>query len=291
MLNNIKQSKIKSYSLIIVMYAIAFIAGISVFSLNSAGQDLLYLFYADVAATVVIWLFGIWFSNSSIYDPYWSVAPPVILTLLSLYYGILNIPILLLLIAVWFWAVRLTVNWIYTFPNLSHQDWRYTKFREENPRIWQLINLTGIHLVPTIVVFLAIIPAFYLLQINATANLCTWLSFLLCIIAVLLQLFSDIQMHRFRRHHKGGICTVGLWNYSRHPNYLGEILFWWGIYFILLSVAPTYWWTIIGPLSNNALFLFISIPLMEKRQLANKPEYSDYMRNTNKLLLTVKRKR
>lgn len=291
MLNKIKQSKIASYSVIIFMYAIAFIVGLFVFSLNRSGQDLLYLFYADVAATIVIWLFGIWFSNSSIYDPYWSVAPPVILTLLALYWGVFSFSALLLLIAVWFWAIRLTVNWIYTFPNLLHQDWRYTKFRDENPRIWQLINLTGIHLIPTVVVFLAMIPAFYVIQINADANLYTWLSFALCISAVLLQLFSDIQMHRFRRHHKGKICNVGLWNYSRHPNYLGEILFWWGIYFILLSVNPTYWWTIIGPLSNNALFLFISIPLMEKRQIVNKPEYSDYINATSKLLLTIKRKK
>jgi steroid 5-alpha reductase family enzyme len=284
MLNKIKRSKFASYTVIFLMYAVATMVGIFIFSLNKNGNDILFLFFADFIATVVIWLFGVWFKNSSIYDPYWSVAPPVILTFLAFYYGIFSMPVILLLIAIWFWAVRLTINWIYTFPNLSHQDWRYMQFKQKFPKIWQLINFTGIHLVPTIVVFLAMIPAFYTLQIKADANIFTWLSFALCICAVILQLVSDIQMHRFRKNNTGKICNKGLWKYSRHPNYLGEILLWWGVYFILISIAPQYWWTIFGPLANNMLFLFVSIPLMEKRQLKNKPEYADYIKTTSRLI-------
>jgi len=283
-LHKIKQSAIGSYVSIILMYILAAWVGLFVFSLKSEGNDILYLFYADCAATIIIWLFSVFFSNSSIYDPYWSVAPPFILTLLVLYYGIVSVPIVLLLIVIWLWAIRLTINWISTFPNLSHQDWRYTLFKERNPKIWQLINFTGIHLVPTIVVFLAMIPAFYLLQIETNANICTYLSFVLCIFAVSLQLISDIQMQKFRKANKGKICNIGLWKYSRHPNYLGEILLWWGVYFTLLSVAPQYWWLVFCPLANNLLFLFVSIPLMEKRQLNNKQEYADYIKVTGKLI-------
>ena len=284
MLYKIKQSSLGSYMSIILMYILAAWAGLFVFSFNQGGQDILYLFYADCVATIIIWLFGVLFSNSSIYDPYWSVAPPFILTLLVLYYGIVSVPIVLLLIVIWLWAIRLTINWTLTFPNLSHQDWRYTQFKERNPKIWQLINLTGIHLVPTIVVFLAMIPAFYLLQIEAEANIFTYLSFDLCLSAVLLQLISDIQMRNFRKANKGKVCNAGFWKYSRHPNYLGEILLWWGVYFILLSVAPQYWWLIFCPLTNNLLFLFVSIPLMEKRQLNNKQKYADYIKVTGKLI-------
>ena len=92
-LNKIKQSAIGSYISIILMYILAAWAGLFVFSFNQGGQDILYLFYADCAATIIIWLFGVLFSNSSIYDPYWSVAPPFILTLLVLYYGIVSVPI------------------------------------------------------------------------------------------------------------------------------------------------------------------------------------------------------
>ena len=283
-LHKLKQSVLGSYISIILIYALAIWAGLFVFSFNDSGQDILYLLYADCAATIIVWLFGVLLANSSIYDPYWSVVPPFVLTLLVFYYGIASMPVVLLLIGIWLWAIRLTINWIFTFPNLSHQDWRYTQFKERNPKIWQLINFTGIHLVPTIVVFLAMIPAFYLLQIETNANICTYLSFVLCIFAISLQLISDIQMQNFRRTNKGQVCNVGLWKYSRHPNYLGEILVWWSVYFMLISVASQYWWLVFCPLTNNLLFLFVSIPLMEKRQLNNKQEYADYIKVTGKLI-------
>ena len=284
MLYKIKQSAIGSYVSIILIYVLAAWAGLFVFSFNDSEQDILYLFYADCVATVIVWLFGVLLKNSSVYDPYWSVAPPFILTLLVLYYGIVSVPIVLLLIGIWLWAIRLTINWISTFPNLSHQDWRYTQFKERNPKIWQLINFTGIHLVPTIVVFLAMIPAFYLLQIEINANIFMYLSFILCIFAVSLQLISDIQMRNFCKENRGKVCNTGLWKYSRHPNYLGEIIVWWSVYFMLISVAPQYWWLLFCPVANNLLFLFVSIPLMEKRQLNNKQEYADYIKVTGKLI-------
>ena len=290
MLNKIKQSKIASYIAILLMYVVATFVGVFIFSLNKSGNDILFLFLADLAATIVIWLFGWMFGNSSAYDPYWSVAPPIIITLLAFYYGIFSTPILLLLVAVWFWSLRLTINWMYTFPNFYHQDWRYTKLKEENPKTWQLVNFLGIHFLPTVVVFLAMIPAFYTLRLDIQANIWTYLSFVLCICAALLQLVSDIQMHRFRKHNTGKVCNDGLWKYSRHPNYLGEILMWWGVYFILISIAPQYWWTVFGPLVNNCLFAFISIPMMEKRQLENKPEYTDYIRITGRLIPNLTKK-
>lgn len=284
MIETIKKSRILSFVLIFLMYIVATFAGILIFSLNKSGNDILYLFYADFVATVIIWLFGIPFSNSSVYDPYWSVAPPVILTLLAYHYGIFSLPSILLLAAVWFWAIRLTVNWMYTFPNLMHQDWRYSKMREENPGRWQFVNFMGIHFLPTAIVFLAMLPAFFLLKSDTTANIFTYIGFVICIAATLLQLVSDTQMHRFRKKNTGKVCDTGLWKYSRHPNYVGEISFWWGIYILAVSVAPQYWWTIIGALANTFLFVFISIPMMEKRQILNKPEYADYAKNTAVLI-------
>jgi steroid 5-alpha reductase family enzyme len=92
-------------------------------------------------------------------------------------------------------------------------------------------------------------------------------------------------MHRFRRQASPEeICTRGLWRYSRHPNYLGEILMWWGVFLMLYSVDVSYWRTGIGAFANTLLFLFISIPLMEKRQLSNKPGYEAYLRETSMLI-------
>ena len=287
-MEQIKKSKFLSYIIILVIYVIATFAGIFIFSLGNGNNDILFLFLADVTATVIVWLFSIAFSNSSVYDPYWSVAPMIILTLLAYHYEVFTSPVILMLIAIWVWGFRLTANWAYTFPNLHHQDWRYAQLRSENPGKWQLVNFMGIQFMPTVIVFLAMLPAFYIVRIDMDANVFTYIGYIICIGAALLQLISDTQMHRFRKNNTGKVCNTGLWKYSRHPNYLGEILFWWGIFIMLLSIAPNYWWTGIGALTNTFLFTFISIPMMEKRQLANKPEYAEYAKNTPVLIPGLK---
>jgi steroid 5-alpha reductase family enzyme len=70
----------------------------------------------------------------------------------------------------------------------------------------------------------------------------------------------------------------GLWAYSRHPNYFGEVMFWWGLFLFGLAADLGYWWTIIGPILITFLFAFISIPLMEKRSLERRPGYREITR-------------
>ncbi len=267
------------------IYVVATGIGIFTFLLTNPEWPLLWrLFCADFAATVFVWLGSAVFKNSSVYDPYWSVAPVILLTILAVYWHAVSLPAILMLTAIWVWGIRLTLNWAVTFRCLSVQDWRYDKYKQEFPVIWQLVNFTGIHLMPTVIVFLAMIPAVYLLQYPFTANVWTFVAFFLCLFAAFLQLVSDTQMHRFRRECPGQVCNRGVWRFSRHPNYLGEILMWWGIFGMLYSVGgSTYLWTATGAFVNTILFVFISIPLMEKRQLKNKPAYEMYRKQTGML--------
>jgi len=100
-----------------------------------------------------------------------------------------------------------------------------------------------------------------------------------------LEHFADQESRHFRLVHPGKVNDSGLWKYSRHPNYLGEITMWWGIYLMLLAIDPSKYWFFLGPLANTLLFLFISIPLMEGRQIKNKPDYLAYQAKTSMLLL------
>ena len=104
------------------------------------------------------------------------------------------------------WAVRLTGNWAYTFLDQNKQDWRYDMYKEKFPRLWHVVNFTGINQMPTIMVFLAMIPGFILIEKTASSslqsNLWTWLGFIVCIGAVTLQVISDTQAHRFRKTHR-----------------------------------------------------------------------------------------
>ena len=278
-------SKTKSIVLIGFMYLIAALIGYLTFKLTrNEMPELLALFLADVVATVVVWGFGLLYKNVSVYDPYWSVAPPVMFTAWVFYKSVFTLPVILLLLAVWYWGIRLTGNWAYTFKGLAHEDWRYTRYREtQSPFIFQIINFFGLNMMPTVLVFAAMLPGFGLFESTAEANILTWLGFAICIAAATLQLVSDTQIHRFREEHPGQYCDVGFWKHGRHPNYLGEISMWWGVWTMYASIYGLDW-LILAPIAMTALFLFISIPMMEWRQLQNKPGYAEYRKKTRMLI-------
>lgn len=279
----IPESRNISFLIITIVYLLATAVGILTYVWAADKMEPLWaLLLADVIATILTWAFGLLYRNVSVYDPYWSVLPPVLLSLYALLTGISTAGIVMLL-TVWVWAIRLTVNWAVTFKGLRHEDWRYTKYRtSQNAFIFQIINFFGLNMMPTLVVFLAMIPAIRILEEQPDATLFTWLGALMSLAAALIQHLSDTTAHKFRREHPGEICKVGLWKHGRHPNYFGEILMWWGIW--VQWAGHSLDWTIVGAISITALFLGISIPLMESRQMKNKPGYAQYKKETRRLI-------
>ena len=110
--------------------------------------------------------------------------------------------------------------------------------------------------------------------------------------AVTLELISDNQLWKFKKNkdNKNKFIKTGLWSYSRHPNYLGEILFWWGIFFMTLAVDTSYWYLFICPLSMNLMFALITCKMMDDRSLVKRDGYKDYMNKTNQLLIFPKKR-
>ncbi|MBO4366566.1 MAG: DUF1295 domain-containing protein, partial [Clostridia bacterium] len=110
--------------------------------------------------------------------------------------------------------------------------------------------------------------------------------------AVGLEYVSDRAIHRFLAEHAGEkrTCDLSVWTYSRHPNYLGEMTFWTGLYLYFAACCPADWYRGLGFLSILALFLTVSIPMMEKHNLARREDYEDYRKKTSMLLLLPNRK-
>lgn len=268
-----------------VIYGIAIALGFITFDRASATMPEPWaLLTADVLATVFVWWMGLVYKNVSVYDPYWSVAPPVMFTAWAFYKGCFTLPVVLLLIAVWYWGIRLTGNWAGTFQGLGHEDWRYTRYREmQSPLLFQLTNFFGLNMMPTLLVFACMLPGFGLFEPGLMTGALTWLGFLLCLASATIQLIADTQSHRFRREHRGEICNVGLWKHGRHPNYYGEVQMWWGVWVMYASLHGIDV-LILAPVAMTCLFLFISIPMMERRQLANKPGYAEYRKTTRILI-------
>lgn len=286
-MSKLTSSRTASFVILAFIYVAATFIGYFTYQLAVGScNGFCALFIADVVATIFVWMFGLFYKNVSVYDPYWSALPPIMMTAWAIHCGSFCLPNLLLLIAVWVWGIRLTGNWAFTFRNLNTEDWRYTKYRtEQSPFIFHIINFFGLNMMPTIVVFLSMLPGLDMLTHPGSATWLTWLGFAICITAATIQLIADTQRHRFAKEHKGEVCRVGLWKHGRHPNYFGEISMWWGVWLMYVSVRgfETMWY-LVGPVAMTCMFLFISIPLMEKRQLKNKPDYAEYKRETRILI-------
>ncbi|WP_372733694.1 DUF1295 domain-containing protein [Nocardioides sp.] len=233
---------------------------------------------ADVLATLVVFVASRLHGNSSFYDAYWSVLPP----LLAAYWWFEHAPAAtdarfwLLMVVLVVWAVRLTGNWIYAWPGLQHEDFRYAPIKEGAGRFGPLADLFGIHLIPTFQVFLGLVPVYVVTRQGGPLN---WLDVVAVAVglgSVLIETIADLQMHRFARiKQPGQVMDQGLWAWSRHPNYFGEFGFWLALGLFGLAASPSSWVVLIGAAAMLAMFLGVSIPMMEKRSLERRPDYAE----------------
>ena len=277
----IKESRILSFIAISVIYIICALVGLGQYGYLPFSTPI-NLLIADTVATIVCFIFSLIFKNSSVYDPYWSVAPIVILIGFAIANG-LNTLGIVLLIAICYWGLRLTVNWAYTFKGLTHQDWRYTMLCEKTGKFYPIINFIGIHYVPTLVVYGCVLPAVLAIENKPEINALSIIFACVSVAAATMQGIADIQMHSYRKNRTTPFIRKGLWHNSRHPNYLGEILMWWGIGLSVVCAMPNMWYLIFGAMANTVLFLSVSIPMADGKQ-SKKEGFSEYKAQTRALL-------
>jgi steroid 5-alpha reductase family enzyme len=274
-------SRSKAMGVCALAYLIAGVAALAVGYGLGDSHPLVVVGAADIAATIVVFSLSVFLGNSSLYDPYWSLAP-VFIALYFAYPLQLNDPIPILRLVIIFlvcvWAVRLTYNWLRRWRGIKDEDWRYVDFRNRYLRLYWPISFLGIHLLPTVFVFLGCLPLYPALTAPFPPRDVGMLDILAtCVtaLAIWYEMTADKQLRRFllSRKNKGQLLKSGLWAYSRHPNYFGEILFWWGLYLFGVAADSAYYWTIIGPISITALFFSVSIPMINKRMKQTKPGY------------------
>ena len=255
-------------------------------------NTLVALLIADVVSTIIIWIIGIILKSASIYDPYWSVQTVVYLIILMIKYEKFDLGSILLLSAITIWAFRLTTNFIIGFNDFSYIDWRYRQIKEKTGKLYQIVSLIGIHMIPTLIVYAASIPAFMYIINDYKFSPFMIIGLSIMIIAVILELIADTQMKSFikTRTSRSEIIRIGLWKNTRHPNYLGEISFWYGVALVYLIPGFYNWYVIFGAISNNLLFLFISIPLAENHLKQYKANFLEYKKETWALLILPKKK-
>jgi steroid 5-alpha reductase family enzyme len=283
-------SKAQSLTRVCVAYAVAILVGAAwLYRGPDTGRLWLDGLIADLLATLAIFGFSRLHHNSSFYDAYWSVLPP----LLAVYWWSESTPDVndvrawLVVGVVLFWAIRLTGNWVHAFPGFPHEDWRYPMLKDGKGAMEPLVDLFAIHVIPTLQVFLGMLPVY--VAVTRTGRDVGWLDIVAVLVgvgSVVLTFTADLQMYRFARTKQPGqAMDRGLWGWSRHPNYLGEIGFWFSLALFGLATSPSdWWWVFVGAVAMVALFLGASIPMMEERSLARRPSYQDVIAQVPKLL-------
>jgi steroid 5-alpha reductase family enzyme len=278
----------RSLALCALAYVAAGLVAVVVASRLAGHHPIVVAAIADVAATLVVWGFSTVFRNSSFYDPYWSAAPIAIAAYWVECATRQAAPSrqLLALLVVLLWALRLTYNWARRWQGLADEDWRYADFRSRyGARFW-MIDLSGIHMFPTVQVFLGCLPLYPALATGTRPlGFVDLLALLLGIKAVAIETIADKQLWRFLQERKPGeTLKTGLWAYSRHPNYFGEILFWWSLWLFALAADPSWWWSGIGALSITLMFRFASLPMIDKRNIERRPGYAEHMRRVSAIV-------
>jgi steroid 5-alpha reductase family enzyme len=277
----------KTVSLIIVSLIYILSLGFSwiILGMEISVHPILKMFIVDIIATVLVFVASFLFRNSSIYDPYWSVFP-----IFTAFYWFLEVGSagneirnIILLALVTLWGVRLTLNWGRGWKGMAHQDWRYSKLEEDQGNLFWLVSFSGIHLFPTIVVFLGLVPIYYIFQDPSSIHMMDIIALIVTLSAIIIETLADEQLKIFLRSNKG-LMKRGIWSWSRHPNYFGEILFWLGLLLFLRDpIAGENYYKISGVIAMIFLFNVISIPMMEKRQIS-KDGYKQYQKQVSKLI-------
>ncbi len=273
----------------LVAYALAFAAAMAVGQLTVELEPLWRAAVADVVATVVVFGFSVGLRNTSMYDAFWSVAPiPLVAFWLHQPAGPGADPLRVMLVAtlVFAWGWRLTYNFFRRWKGLADEDWRYTEYRGK--AAFQLVNFFGLHLLPTVVVFLGLLPVWALLsQPSAPFGALDVVALVITAGAILVETVADRQLRTFidSSPEPGAYLERGLWAWSRHPNYFGEVAFWWGLFLFGLAAGTDNAWTVVGAVAMTALFQFISIPLMERRMAARREGWEAHCGRVSRFIL------
>jgi steroid 5-alpha reductase family enzyme/uncharacterized membrane protein YbaN (DUF454 family) len=276
-------------------YLLALGIAVGVVEVSGVEHPLAQLGVGTFAATLVVFVCSLLANNSSLYDPYWSLQPLAI----AVYYlfslsDALEARALIVSVLVFLYALRLTSNFYRDWPGLTHEDFRYRDFRARSGRWYWFVSLFGIHLFPTLMVYLGCLPLYGIM--NAAAGPLVWLDAVAALVtlgALVLAFFADDQLRTFRHEEgsRGKSIRSGLWVYSRHPNYLGEIATWWGLFFFAVAAGLQWWWTGVGALAITLMFVFVSVPMMERRACATREGYEEYRASTPMLVPGLHRTR
>jgi steroid 5-alpha reductase family enzyme len=181
------------------------------------------------------------------------------------------------------WGIRLAGYITWRKRREPGEDYRYVALRERHPELFWLVSLNSVFLLQGALVWIVSLP----LQVAAgqddplgaldAIGVACWA------VGLCFETVGDAQLARFKADpgSRGQVMDRGLWRYTRHPNYFGDFMVWWGLYLIALSTGGA-WWTVVSPLAMSVLLIRVSgKDRLERGMAERRPGYRDYVARTS----------
>ncbi|MYN63827.1 MAG: DUF1295 domain-containing protein [Acidobacteria bacterium] len=239
-----------------------------------------------LALMTAVWAASVARRDVSIVDIFWSLAILAAACVYASGADGLTLRRGVVLAAVGLWAVRLSGYLAWRGWGAA-EDKRYRAMRERRPR-FRWTSLFVVFWLQAALAWVVSLPLLAVMHVEEPdgSRLLDALGALLFLVGFGFETAGDWQMARFKADpaNRGRVCDRGLWRFTRHPNYFGEAVLWWGLW-CLAGTAPGTYWTVVGPLLLTWLLLRVSgVRLLESDLLREKPAYRDYVARTSAFL-------
>jgi len=232
---------------------------------------------------MTVWfIISLWKKRNDVADIAWGLGFVIISWLSFFIASEYSWRAILVNIIVMIWGLRLAVH-IYRRNSKKQEDYRYLDWRNKWGKWFLIRSYLQVYLLQGFFLLIIISSVIFINKNSASIiNIFDIIGCLVWLMGFLFEVVGDWQLAKFIKdpNNRGRIMQTGLWKYTRHPNYFGEVVQWWGIFIIALSL-PMGIITIISPITITILILFVSgIPLLEKKMI-NNPEFKEYARKTS----------
>jgi steroid 5-alpha reductase family enzyme len=251
------------------------------------GSILSLLIFSSISILIyftLVYILSTLLKRTDIVDIAWGLGFIFLTILLFLKQDIFNTTHILLLIFVGIWGTRLATH-IFFRNKGKKEDYRYEEFKKKFGNNFWWRSYFEIFLLQGVLMILVSMPIIISFAYsNSTLSILNYIGIIVWIFGYLFETISDYQLSKFIEKKKKGltkkrIMNEGLWKYTRHPNYFGEVTLWWGIWLISFTF-PYSLLSLIGPLTITYLILKVSgIPLLEKKYEGDE-EWDKYKKNT-----------
>lgn len=244
-----------------------------------------YLISSVLIFELLIFIFSLIIKRQDIADVFWGPTFIYIAIMLNFLFPTPSLIKIITLLVVTIWGSRLSLH-IWSRNRGKTEDKRYVELSKKWGKYYYLRSFFQTFLLQGILALFVSMPVTIIYSQEPNTNIpILFFGIFVWMFGFIFETISDNQLSNFLKNRKDKkIMDQGLWKYSRHPNYFGEILLWWGIFIISLSHSNYWYLAIIGPLTITILILKVSgIPMLEKRYAGEK-EYEAYKKKTSKLI-------